>query len=1067
MKTMKKKMGWVVSLGSKPRATRSLGASSLVLSALWASACSSGGEVEATQRVSALVSTAALQVKVLTNSCGANQRQDFFEVVNTGSTAVKLSDIKIKLWADDTSGQTLVPHVWTGGCVSGANNNPSCVHQAAGVTAGAVPFSPACGPDATHQANWEITISDTDSATIPVGGTWSNIQSALNLANYSNFAPGTADWFSPCLTGSSYVSDTHFALYYQGTLVFSNGIDTPACRGPQGTQVITSYVQPPASPVVGPAPANQVISLAVGLPVSDLSKLQTFVNQASEPTSPTYRQYMKASDLIANYSPSTTVYNQVVAWAQGRGFTKVGTFPNRLMISIVGTVAQIEPAFHANVILAKRPDGTQFYRLDRQPSIDLGVPVLGVSGLDNYVVPRHAAGTAPIAGTYQSSDLRTAYLGDAACTGLTGAGQTIGIFSPFDGLDPNDVAIYKTRTNITNSPPLQILSGDDPNNPTPTPIPPTGNFETIEPSLDPEAATAMAPQAQVIVFQGGNPDTILELMASTPSMSQVSSSWVVGHSTMMPTTLAVLAAQGQSFFVASMDYGSYQPVNQPTAACPADKLAAGIPFLSTDAVDDFRSMSYVTVVGGTDLATDDATEALTAESAWGGSGGGVLPGAPIPSYQVGANPGNAEVSTTFRSVPDVALLGDDVMYIVWSQCQAPGHNGNTGDKDPATMMPVPAICPAGSLKGGVDGQIAGTSVAAPLWAGVMALINQQGKTAGLGSVGFANPTIYQIGKDPVRYPQAFRDIVGGSTTNLCGFSYTTPAGYDLTTGWGTPRCGLIAAIDGAAPTVTVGVSGAAQGGPLICTNGKGFTKGGTVTVQYAAVPELVDPNNPSNPVPPEVITTSQVVQPDGTFKAVDNEITTIATAVKAGVAACTPDKIANGIVSVNAVDNTTGISATATIPAKFFCQVDQSAPFAVGGGCEIPPATTPLFVSAGGVGPQDAEFGPDVCISGSGFTPMGLVDVEYFNVPLPGFTPQILHAKATADASGKISFEDTSFSVDGDSAVCTPTQEFTSVIVVVIDETTGNNTSDTVDAGLWCSLNVNAPDSGDLSGCGL
>lgn len=1065
MKMNEKKL---FSRGSRPSPTRPMGVSVLALSALWAAACSNGGQVDASERTSAIVSTAPLQVKELTNSCGANQVQDFFQVTNTGTTPVKLSDIKIKLWADDTSGQALVPHVSTGGCVSGANGNPSCVHQAAGVTASATSFSPACGPDAAHQANWEITLSTTDSATIPSGGTWNNIQAAFNLANFSNFTPGGHNWFSSCLTGSTYVADTHFALYYQGTLVFSNGIGAPSCRGPQGTQVITSYVQPPASPVVGPAPATQVISLAVGLPVSNLSQLQAFANQASDPTNPaTYRHYMQPADLIANYAPSTTVYSQLVAWAQGRGFTNVGTFPNRLMISVVGTVAQIEAAFHANVILAKRPDGTQFYRLDRQPSIDLAVPVLGVSGLDNYVVPHHGAGTAPVGGQYSSSDLRTAYLGDAACTGLTGAGQTIGIFSPGYGFDPNDVALYKTRAHITNSPPLRVLSGDDPTNPSPTPRPPTGNWDTVEPSLDPEAATAMAPGAQVIVFEGNNGDTMLELMANTPGMNQISSSWVVGSDILMTTTLAVMAAQGQSFFTASMDFGSYQPVMQPTATCPADGLSAGtIKNLSTDAVNDFRNMPYVTVVGGTDLTTDNTTQAWTGESAWPGSGGGVLPATPIPSYQAGANPGNAEVSTIARNVPDVALIGDN-MYIVFTQCTAPGHTGNTGDIDPTTKMPVPATCPAGSLIGGVDGAVGGTSVASPLWAGVMALINQQGKTAGLGLVGFANPTFYQIGKDPMRYPQAFRDVVAGATTNACGFSYTTKAGYDLTTGWGTPRCGLIAAINGAAPTVTIGISGAAQGGPIICTNGKGFTKGGTVTVQYAGVPELVDPSNPTGPVPLDVITTTQVVQADGTFKTVDNEITTVGNAVTTGVAACTQAEINTGIVTVNAIDNTTGIATTATIAAKYFCQKDQSAPFALGGGCEIPPATTPLVISAGGIAPQDAEFGPDVCLSGSGFTPNGPVAVEYFNVPLPGFTPQIVHGKTTADANGKVKYGDFSFSVDGDSAVCTTTQAFTNVVVVLTDETTGNNTSDTLDAALWCSLNYNPPDSGDLSGCGL
>ena len=146
----------------------------------------------------------------------------------------------------------------------------------------------------------------------------------------------------------------------------------------------------------------------------------------------------------------------------GPGRTKtarVGTFPNRMMISVTATVAAVEAAFHANVILAIRPDGSQFYRLDRQPSVDLAVPLLGVTGLDNYLVPRLANGTSPL-GTYQPSDLRSAYLGEAACAGLDGSGQSIGIFAPNVGFDPNDIAQFRIRTHLPTGPTVRVLSGD-------------------------------------------------------------------------------------------------------------------------------------------------------------------------------------------------------------------------------------------------------------------------------------------------------------------------------------------------------------------------------------------------------------------------------------------------------------------------------------------------------------------------------------------------------------------------------------------------------------------------------
>jgi hypothetical protein len=88
--------------------------------------------------------------------------------------------------------------------------------------------------------------------------------------------------------------------------------------------------------------------------------------------------------------------------------------------------------------------------------------------------------------------------------------------------------------------------------------------------------------------------------------------------------------------------------------------------------------------------------------------------------------------------------------------------------------------------------VAGTSAAAPLWAGFMALVNQAVGQRGLNSIGFANPTLYSIAKSS-QYSFAFNDVTTGSTSNS-GFSYSSTPGYDFTTGLGTPKCGLIEAI---------------------------------------------------------------------------------------------------------------------------------------------------------------------------------------------------------------------------------------------------------------------------------
>jgi hypothetical protein len=905
--------------------TRAYGAAGLVLTVSAASAgCNPPpGEPAVAERVGAVVSTAPLQLKVETSACVANQAMDYFQITNTGSTAIKLSDVKIKYWIDDTTGQSVVPQINYGGCASGANGNPSCVHPVTGVTAAATSFSPACGPDANHQANWEITVSTTDGATLPAGATWANIQTAVHLANYSNFNPGASKWFSPCVSPSSYVTDPHFSVYYQGNLVFSNGLGGPECRAPHGTQPITSYTPPPPAPVVGLAPSTKVISLSVGLSLRDLATLQTIASQASDPSSPTYRQYVTSATVLANHAPTQADYDAVVAWAQGRGF-KVVTYANRIGLDVTGTVAQIEQAFYANVILATRPDGSQFYRLDRQPSVDLGVQLLGVSGLDNYVMPRPLAGTAPIAGTYQSSDLRGAYAAGMACNGLTGAGQSVGLFQ-LTGFSPGDITAYQTNTGLAGVPAVQVLTANDPNGLAPNvapALPATGNLENWEIDLDIEMAMAMAPGAQVVVFEGTNPDSVLTVMTNNPNVRQISSSWGVGTSALTTQLFTLMAAQGQSFFQSSGDFGSYQPAMPMCPAAIQMAIAAGMVAAPDTSPTDYRGQPFVTVVGGSVLST--VMGAWSNDTAWSGSGGGILTSAPLPAYQVNANPGNAELSAVNRNLPDVSMPATAI-YIVTSNCNNVDPVGLTGQV--VNMMAIPA-CPAAQLTGGIQRSVGGTSASAPMWAGFMALANQAGANAGLGPIGFANPAFYQIGRDPMRAPTSFHDVTAGTTNNTCGFTYTSQVGYDLTTGWGTPQCGLIAQLN-QRPTVTVGVSGTATGGPFVCVNGQGFTPGGTVTVQYGGVPEVASGV--------KVVSTTQTVAANGNVSLKDNEKVFVAQAVAGGIPSCTPQEIATGLVSVNVIDNTTGISATTTMPASYWCGINQTTPF--GGGCNIPPVT--------------------------------------------------------------------------------------------------------------------------------
>ena len=167
----------------------------------------------------------------------------------------------------------------------------------------------------------------------------------------------------------------------------------------------------------------------------------------------------------------------------------------------------------------------------------------------------------------------------------------------------------------------------------------------------------------------------------------------------------------------------------------------------------------------------------------------------------------------------------------WQQGVANAQNGasSTYRNDPDLAMPAQGLY---VVQGGLSGGFCGTSASAPLMAGFTALANEQCAStpascpnSGQG-VGFISPTLYAIGKNASIYPHAFHDVVGKSSSNACnGSGQAAPAvaGYDLSTGWGSPTCGLI--------------------DQLTCTVCTGATASAGVPPSAACVSFQSDPNN--------------------------------------------------------------------------------------------------------------------------------------------------------------------------------------------------------------------------------
>jgi hypothetical protein len=179
-----------------------------------------------------------LDLRIKRIQCASSQVGYRVYVQNNGATAVKLSDLTVKLWAFDTGITNWQINSYFSGLLFGTGVNGTAVDGA--FTLKAKPFLPACTKDPSHQANWEFDVAATSAKTIPVnGGYWIAGDFGINPVNFTpNFNPGLSSWFSQAPGGvcgdtgssndpSTYYDDPHYALYYQGNLVAEKGGTDP------------------------------------------------------------------------------------------------------------------------------------------------------------------------------------------------------------------------------------------------------------------------------------------------------------------------------------------------------------------------------------------------------------------------------------------------------------------------------------------------------------------------------------------------------------------------------------------------------------------------------------------------------------------------------------------------------------------------------------------------------------------------------------------------------------------------------------------------------------------------
>ena len=546
----------------------------------------------------------------------------------------------------------------------------------------------------------------------------------------------------------------------------------------QAQSVLTHHMrqatQDGSARLLGRVAASQPMNLVITLPLRNQDELDQFLKDVYDPTSANYHRFLTVEQFTEQFGPTQAQYDAVVNFAHANGLTVGPTSPNRLTVQVSGTAANVEAAFHVNMGLYQHPtESRTFYAPDREPTTSLSFSLWHVSGLDNFSLPYPAGlsknplgaaaksnattGSGPSA-SFLGSDMRAAYYGGS----LTGSGQSVGLLEYY-GTDLADLTTYFKNAGQTNNVPISLVSTDG----TSTSCV-YSSCDDTEQTLDMTQALGMAPGLSSLVMYVGSTDAaIFNAMATaSPLNAQLSSSWT--WSPADPSTddpyFKEFAAQGQNLFQAAGDSKKWTTSGTASETYPADD-------------------AYVTTVGGTDLQTTGAAGAWASEAAWTDSGGGISPHKiAIPSWQTAAAAGCASCSQTYRNGPDVSANANFTFYVCADQ----------------------TTCTANSY--------GGTSFAAPMWAGYLALANQQSLANGNKALGFINPILYSIGAGS-SYGNDFHDITSGSN----GYSATT--GYDLVTGWGSPNgSGLLNALAGtvAAP----GFSLSASPGSLTVVQGK-------------------------------------------------------------------------------------------------------------------------------------------------------------------------------------------------------------------------------------------------------
>jgi kumamolisin len=487
---------------------------------------------------------------------------------------------------------------------------------------------------------------------------------------------------------------------------------------------------------------DQTIEVSVRIRSKAEAKREELKNALAKPGF----KHMSRADFENTHGADPADLNQIKKFAQEFGLKvhETGTELARRTVMLSGTVANLQKAFNVELKEYSHPKGNFRGRVGA-----ISVPteyadiITGVFGLDNrpQVEPHfrrlpETPGIKAHSATASFDPNEVAQLYDYPA--VNGAGQCIGILEFGGGFQLDDLSNYFSSLNITPEPQVISVSIDGDTNSPGDPNGPDG-----EVMLDIEVSGAVAPGAKIVVYFAPNTDqgyldavtTAVHDSTNQPSVISTSwggpeSEWTSQALTNLDEAFQAAAAMGVTVCAAAGDNGSTDGVND-----------------GNNHVDYPASDPYVLGCGGTSLQASNGQ--IVSETVWddlpngGATGGGVSDVFPLPAWQSGFDVPAPTVQGGGRGVPDVS-----------------------GDADPNTGYNI--------LVDGENAVIGGTSAVAPLWAGLVALINQQlGK-----SIGYLNPLIYAQAVEAA----GFHDITQGNNG-----AFSAGPGWDACTGLGSPN----------------------------------------------------------------------------------------------------------------------------------------------------------------------------------------------------------------------------------------------------------------------------------------